>query len=120
MSKAKHTETEAVPEYEYTWHDSISGWEAARVGYARQQAAAAKAAKKLPPPKTREEAMDRAARETFAKMDRINAEVKAYAHKIMTAPGPAHEPQPSTGTEPWRGYIGVDGPIVTARRMRGW
>jgi hypothetical protein len=26
MSKAKHTETEAVPGYEYTWHDSISGW----------------------------------------------------------------------------------------------
>jgi hypothetical protein len=28
-------------EREYTWHESISGWEAARVGYARQQAAAA-------------------------------------------------------------------------------
>jgi hypothetical protein len=31
----------------YTWHESISGWEAARIGYARQQAA--KSAPVAPP-----------------------------------------------------------------------
>jgi len=33
-----------VPECEYTWHDSISGWEEGRLGYERQEAARAAAA----------------------------------------------------------------------------
>lgn len=39
----------SVPEREYTFHESISGWEDARVGYARQQAAKAAAAAALRP-----------------------------------------------------------------------
>jgi hypothetical protein len=40
-----------VPERIYTWHEASSGWEAARVGYARQQAAQAAAwAKAMEPP----------------------------------------------------------------------
>jgi hypothetical protein len=54
-------------------------------------------------------------------MDEVNARAAAAAAKIMSAPGPRHEPQPSSGNEPWRGFVGVDGPIANAaRRLRGW
>lgn len=50
MSNAKPAEAKAAREREFTWHDSVSGWHDAAVGYARQKAArqAARAAQ-LPP-----------------------------------------------------------------------
>ena len=65
--------------------------------------------------------MDERAAKDFAHLDEVNARAKAAAFKIMTEGGPRHEPQPSSGTEPWRGFIGPDGPIANAaRRLRGW
>jgi hypothetical protein len=45
-------DAEPAPERIYTWHESISGWAAARAGYARQEAARVAAWKKAmePPP----------------------------------------------------------------------
>jgi hypothetical protein len=72
-------------------------------------------------PKTREQRMDEAAARDFAQLDRVNQAAKQAAFRIMNERGPAVEPQPSSGTERWRGHIGVDGPIVSAAgRMRGW
>ncbi|HJZ98565.1 MAG TPA: hypothetical protein VKE70_18775 [Candidatus Solibacter sp.] len=61
------------------------------------------------------------AKRDFDRLDQINAKAAEATARIMTEPGPKHEPQPSSGTEYWRAWVGVDGPIAAAaRRMRAW
>ena len=65
--------------------------------------------------------MDLNAKRDFDRLDQINAKAAEATARIMTEPGPKHEPQPSSGTEYWRAWVGVDGPIAAAaRRMRAW
>jgi hypothetical protein len=116
--------TPPVSGREYTWHDSISGWEAARVGYVRQQEAKAqaRAAAMAGKPKTREQLMDEAAAKTFREMDVVNAGAKEFTRKVMPEPASAWDQAGGRagpgGGEPWRNYMGPDGPV--APRRRGW
>src|SRR6516225_5815916 len=83
-----------VPECEYTWHDSISGWEEGRLGYERQQAARAAAA----------------------------AAARPKVRVIDRSPEPAKPSVPArydyNARSEWRDYVNVDGSIRSRPRGR--
>jgi hypothetical protein len=72
-----------------------------------------KPAKTASKPLTREQAMDIAARKTFAKMDAVNSD-KSIEYRIMSEGGRRFEPQPSERNSASQGVNLFD--LTRARR----
>ena len=106
-----------VPECEYTWHDSISGWEEGRLGYERQQAARAAAAAAARP-KVR--VIDRGPQP--AGYDPITSGLWRRYVEVYEFPEPAKPSVPArydyNARSEWRDYVNVDGSIRSRPRGR--
>ena len=71
---------------EYTWHENISGWRDAALGYAAQTASASPAPSNKP--LTCEQIMDQRARRADEHMSHVQAGVAEATAKIMCEPAP--------------------------------